>query len=103
MQAHAASDSVPPPAPIPIDRAKRRRAFKPTILRTRLYISVEECAAVLGWPVQRTRRHLRSRGALIKRGRYFYTTKGLLRRCLPEESAEFIAGLEQRREERGES
>ncbi len=99
MQA-AITDSERPPPPI---SGVTRRPFKPTKLRTdRLYFTMEECAEILGWDVRRTRRHLVKSGAAVKRGQHYFTTKALLRRALPEESSEFIAMLDDRRDRGGD-
>lgn len=97
MQAVAqASDSQRPP-PFGADESPRAR-FKPTKLRAKFYYTMEECSRILGWTVRRTRRHLVKSGAAVKRHGVWLTTRSLLRRALPEESAELIALLDAERE-----
>ena len=100
-----ASDTSPPPPPAaaspppPTAQLRIVRAFKPSTLRdAQLYYSMPEAAAILGWGTRRARRWLRKNGACVQRGLHWYTTKGLLRRALPEESGEFIAMLDANRE-----
>lgn len=59
----------------------------------RIYFSVAQIASVMGWPVYYTRRWLKKHDALIRRGRFWFTTRGLLRRRFPEEWDEILAEL----------
>ncbi|HEX2677188.1 MAG TPA: hypothetical protein VHM19_11125 [Polyangiales bacterium] len=92
-----ATDSERPPAPTH-NRSRASRAFKLTKLRTDgFYFSVEEFAHAFGWPVRRSKRHIRRCGIAIKRGGHWYSTRGLIRRFMPEEADELIALLEHMR------
>lgn len=48
------------------------------------YISVAQVSRLLGkedWPTHRVRRWLTREGALVRKGRYLYTTRSKLRRA----------------------
>lgn len=49
-----------------------------------VYFPIADVARVLKWRVERTRRWLRREGALVRKGRYYYVTKPLLRAAFPE-------------------
>lgn len=59
----------------------------------RVYFSMQEVADAMGEDVRKVRRWLRREGAIVKRGRWWYTTKDLLRGAFPEAYDTVIAGL----------
>jgi hypothetical protein len=81
-------------------RAQQRGCGAGNHRGSKIYYTMSEAAAALGWSVLRTRRRLVKWGAAVRRGGHWYTTKGLLRRALPEEAAEVIAEIEAARAER---
>lgn len=57
------------------------------------YISVARVAELMGdeWPVHRMRRWLKREGALVRKGRYYYTTRARLRTAFPDVFHELFA------------
>lgn len=59
------------------------------------YISVAQVSHLLGpkeWPVHRVRRWLVREGAVVRKGRYLYTTRAKLRAVFPEVYEELFMG-----------
>jgi hypothetical protein len=56
------------------------------------YIEVAALAESLGWRTERMRRWLMREDALIKKGRYYYTTKSRLLAAFPEVFEELFLG-----------
>lgn len=73
----AVSNSSPPPA----------------LPARRIYFTCAEIAKVLGWTTERAREWLVREKAVVRHGRHYFTTRGLLRRAFPETWSEVVAAI----------
>ena len=70
---------------------KRRRRVKADVVR--LFWSMADVAAALGWSVESTRDRFRAAGGAMKIGRLWYTSRGKLKRMFPDDWADVVARL----------
>ena len=72
---------------------RKSRPAAPKVEPREVYIPVAKLAAAMGWRVERMRRWLQREGALVKHGRHYFATRGMLRKSFPETWDEVVAAL----------